>query len=58
MQNNNSTKTFYSPVPVRLIWAAQSKDVELPCDVTSPIPNDSAKLVLWFKDSTGIPLYR
>ncbi|KAG4079950.1 hypothetical protein HA402_006262 [Bradysia odoriphaga] len=44
-------------IPVRLIWAAQSKDVELPCDVTSPIPNDSAKLVLWFKDSTGIPLY-
>ncbi|KAJ6639885.1 Hemicentin-2 [Pseudolycoriella hygida] len=44
-------------VPVRLIWAALTKDVELPCDVTSPIPNDSAKLVLWFKDSTGIPLY-
>lgn len=45
-------------VPVRLIWAAQAKDVELPCDITSPIASDSAKLILWFKDSTGIPLYR
>lgn len=49
---------FPCAVPVRLVWAAETKDVELPCDITSPVAGDSAKLVLWFKDTTGIPLYR
>ncbi|XP_012276014.1 neural cell adhesion molecule 2 [Orussus abietinus] len=44
-------------VPVKLVWAAEGDDVELPCDVTPPTPNDSVSMVLWFKDSAGIPLY-
>lgn len=45
-------------VPARLVWAAPGKTVELPCDLTPPAPQDSVKLLLWFKDTTGIPLYR
>jgi len=44
-------------VPARVIWAAQDRDVELPCDLTPPSVHDSVKLVLWFKDSEGIPMY-
>ncbi|KAH8417802.1 hypothetical protein KR222_006040, partial [Zaprionus bogoriensis] len=44
-------------VPARLVWAAPGKTVELPCDLTPPTPQDSVKLLLWFKDTTGIPLY-
>ncbi|KAI8044329.1 hypothetical protein M5D96_000483, partial [Drosophila gunungcola] len=43
--------------PARLVWAALGKTVELPCDLTPPTPQDSVKLLLWFKDTTGIPLY-
>ncbi|CRL07814.1 CLUMA_CG020768, isoform A, partial [Clunio marinus] len=43
--------------PARVIWAAPDRDVELPCDLTPPSIHDSVKLVLWFKDSEGIPLY-
>lgn len=39
------------------MWAAVDHDAELPCDITAPGPQDGVKLVLWFKDSTGIPLY-
>lgn len=45
-------------VPVRVIWAVKGKDVDLPCDITTTIPGDYPKLILWFKDSVGIPLYR
>jgi hypothetical protein len=44
-------------VPARVIWAAPHRDVELPCDLTPPSLHDSVKLVLWFKDSEGIPMY-
>lgn len=46
------------PVPVRVIWAVKGKDVDLPCDITTTTPGDYPKLILWFKDTTGIPLYR
>lgn len=45
-------------VPVRVIWAVKGKDVDLPCDITTSVPGDYPKLILWFKDTTGIPLYR
>lgn len=48
--------SFFS-VPARVIWAAPDRDVELPCDLTPPSLHDSVKLVLWFKDSEGIPMY-
>jgi Immunoglobulin V-set domain len=44
-------------VPARVIWAAPHRDVELPCDLTPPSLHDGVKLVLWFKDSEGIPMY-
>ncbi|XP_076656681.1 motor axon guidance molcule sidestep [Halictus rubicundus] len=48
---------FQNKAPVRLVWASEGEDVELPCDITPPTPNDSVNMVLWFKDSEGIPLY-
>lgn len=45
-------------VPAKVIWAVEGDDVELPCDVTPPRPTDSVSMVLWFKDTAGIPLYR
>ncbi|XP_015171543.1 PREDICTED: neural cell adhesion molecule 2 isoform X1 [Polistes dominula] len=48
---------FQSKAPVKLIWANEGDDVELPCDITPPTPNDSVNMVLWFRDSAGIPLY-
>jgi len=44
--------------PVRLVWATKGDNVELPCDITPPTPEDSVNMVLWFKDNIGIPLYR
>lgn len=44
-------------VPSRIIWAAVDRDVELPCDLTPPTIQDAVKLVLWFKDTEGIPMY-
>lgn len=49
---------FYLTVPVRVIWAVKGKDVDLPCDITTTTHGDYPKLILWFKDTTGIPLYR
>uniref|UniRef100_A0A1B0GE06 Ig-like domain-containing protein n=1 Tax=Glossina morsitans morsitans TaxID=37546 RepID=A0A1B0GE06_GLOMM len=48
---------FQKNIPARLVWAAIGKSVDLPCDLTPPAPHDSVKLLLWFKDMTGIPLY-
>ncbi|XP_023159288.1 hemicentin-1, partial [Ceratitis capitata] len=48
---------IFNPVPARVVWAAVGKSVDLLCDLTPPTPQDSVKLLLWFKDSTGIPLY-
>lgn len=49
---------MHNAVPVRVIWAVKGKDVDLPCDITTSVPGDYPKLILWFKDTTGIPLYR
>ncbi|KAI4495600.1 hypothetical protein M0802_008612 [Mischocyttarus mexicanus] len=49
--------SFQSKVPVKLIWANEGDDVELPCDITPPTANDSISMILWFRDSGGIPLY-
>lgn len=45
-------------VPERTIWGALGKSAELPCDVTPPVPSDSVKMVLWFKNNVGMPWYR
>ncbi|XP_055618314.1 hemicentin-2 isoform X2 [Toxorhynchites rutilus septentrionalis] len=51
------TTATVDTIPARIVWAAVDNDAELPCDITPPGPQDGVKLVLWFKDSTGIPLY-
>lgn len=51
------TSEFQNKVPVRLVWATEGDNVELPCDITPPMPEDSVNMVLWFKDNAGIPLY-
>ncbi|KAJ1526188.1 hypothetical protein ONE63_009347 [Megalurothrips usitatus] len=32
-------------------------DADMPCNVTPPNPKDRVNMVLWFKDSEGVPLY-
>jgi len=56
--HRNNILSLPPTVPARLVWAALGKTVELPCDLTPPTSQDSVKLLLWFKDTTGIPLYR
>ncbi|XP_012222071.1 neural cell adhesion molecule 2 isoform X2 [Linepithema humile] len=43
--------------PIKLVWATEGENVELPCDITTPVADDSVNMVLWFKDNDGIPLY-
>lgn len=50
--------TILFPVPAKVVWGVSGKDAELPCDVTPPVPSDSVTMVFWFKDGTGVPLYR
>ncbi|XP_055908823.1 hemicentin-1 isoform X2 [Eupeodes corollae] len=53
----DDTQDFQKNIPARLVWAAVGRSVDLPCDLTPPTEQDSVKLLLWFKDTTGIPLY-
>ncbi|KAE8752478.1 hypothetical protein FOCC_FOCC000600 [Frankliniella occidentalis] len=48
---------FSVTVPVRVVWAAHGMDADLPCNVSAPIRDDRPNMVLWFKDSEGVPLY-
>ncbi|XP_026671052.1 hemicentin-2 isoform X2 [Ceratina calcarata] len=54
---NKGPTTYALTAPLKLVWGAEGEDVELPCDITPPTPNDSVSMVLWFKDTAGIPLY-
>jgi hypothetical protein len=31
---------------------------ELPCDVTTPDPEDPVRLVLWYRSDSSTPIYR
>ena len=31
---------------------------ELPCDVSSPDPDDPVRLVLWYRSDSSTPIYR
>lgn len=44
-------------MPAEVVWAVPGADVLLPCDISAP-EGDKVNMVLWFKDATGIPLYR
>lgn len=50
-------KSSYVSVPAEVVWAVPGADSELPCDL-STTNGDKVNMVLWFKDATGIPLYR
>ncbi|XP_076759532.1 motor axon guidance molcule sidestep [Xylocopa sonorina] len=54
---HRGSTTYGLTAPLRLVWANEGEDVELPCDITPPTPTDSVNMVLWFKDTAGIPLY-
>ncbi|XP_068894173.1 neural cell adhesion molecule 1 isoform X1 [Tenebrio molitor] len=51
------SREFQRNLPAKVIWAVLGKEAELPCDVTPPVPNDNVKMVFWFKDTNGMPLY-
>ncbi|XP_065081629.1 neural cell adhesion molecule 2 isoform X2 [Ochlerotatus camptorhynchus] len=51
------TTATVDTIPARTIWAAEGHLAELPCDITAPGSQDAVKVVLWFKDSIGVPLY-
>lgn len=42
------------PVPVQAVSGGR---LNLPCDVTSPLPDDSVSLVLWYRDDSAVPVY-
>lgn len=58
MRANIKCVIFPFSAPVKLVWATEGEDVELPCDITTPVADDLVNMVLWFKDNDGIPLYR
>ncbi|KAK9707614.1 CD80-like C2-set immunoglobulin domain [Popillia japonica] len=49
-------RDFQNTLPAKVVWGIPGKDIELPCDVTPPVPSDAVKMVFWFKDST-MPIY-
>lgn len=45
-------------VPLVPVDAVEGRSVKFPCDVSSPNPADKVYMVFWFKDDSGVPLYR
>ncbi|XP_076366981.1 neural cell adhesion molecule 2-like [Tachypleus tridentatus] len=45
-----------SEPPVSL-KGVQGKDVDLPCNITPPTPDDEVALVLWYRDDSSTPFY-
>ncbi len=39
------------------VYGVVSGSAHLPCNITSPSPGDSARLVLWYKDDSPQPVY-
>ncbi|XP_043219892.1 nephrin-like [Amphibalanus amphitrite] len=39
------------------VVGVEDRSVDLPCNITSTYPDDSAVLVLWYRDDEGIPTY-
>ena len=39
------------------VYGVVSGSAHLPCNVTSPTPGDSPRLVLWYKDDKPQPVY-
>lgn len=45
-------------VPLVPVDAVEGRTVKFPCDVSSDNPADKVYMVFWFKDDSGVPLYR
>ncbi|MPC99655.1 hypothetical protein E2C01_095082 [Portunus trituberculatus] len=44
--------------PTRELWAADGRSAHLACNLTSPLPHDTPRLVLWYKKGLLKPIYR
>ncbi|KAF7281767.1 hypothetical protein GWI33_004282 [Rhynchophorus ferrugineus] len=51
------SKEFQKSLPAKMVWAVPGHDAELPCDVTPAFPGDRVKMIFWYKDTIGMPLY-
>ncbi|XP_077297033.1 motor axon guidance molcule sidestep [Arctopsyche grandis] len=40
-----------------VVWAATGGEAFLPCDASLPTTNDEVSMIMWFKDSVGMPFY-
>ena len=54
-----TTQTTYKPTdsPVTQITSMMDSSVSLPCNMTSNIPGDAVRLVLWFREDKQTPVY-
>ncbi|XP_050696805.1 nephrin-like [Eriocheir sinensis] len=43
--------------PTREVWAADGRAADLKCNLTSPLPKDAPRLVLWYKKGLLKPIY-
>ncbi|CAG0912464.1 unnamed protein product [Notodromas monacha] len=39
------------------VVAIRGHKTSLPCDLSSPIPDDPVQLILWYREDTGSPIY-
>ena len=42
---------------IKEVYGVVSGSANLPCNITSPVSGDSARLVLWYKDDSPQPVY-
>lgn len=54
----NSSSCFFSLTDMTEVVALVKGVAELPCDVTSPDPDDPVRLVLWYRTDSSTPIYR
>ena len=54
-----TTQTTFQPTdsPVTQITSMVDSSVSLPCNMTSNIPGDAVRLVLWFREDKQTPVY-
>lgn len=45
-------------MPAKIVWAVPGSNADLPCDITPALPGDNVTMIFWFKDNSGMPLYR
>ncbi len=50
-------KVIFVVVQPKVIWTELNGYATLPCEIDAP-PGDKVNMILWFKDQTGIPIYR